>query len=40
MSVLVIVLIESYNLFMFEWTVVFEKVKCMLQWQEIAKRKE
>ena len=32
MPVLVIVLIESCNLFIFEWNVVFEKVKCMLQW--------
>ena len=30
--VLVIVLIESCDLFTFEWKVVCEKVKCMLQW--------
>ena len=29
-SILVIVLIEGCNLFMFEWGLVFEKVKCML----------
>ena len=32
-SVLVIVLIGGCNLLMFEWGLVFEIAKCMLQWQ-------
>ena len=38
MPVLVIILIESCHLFIFEWNVLFEKVKCMLQWQKVTYR--